>query len=787
MKIKNILLLCILILIVGCAAYKELEPVPEIKFFENDYIELKDDDEFFELDKDNKYFIKFPPAFSNNIYLVLDIQPKSMINFYLTDRFDDGEGIINKMPDLNADSEKYSVYALDKSALNYYWVIEKVKSDIILECKYRYVAAWRYKFENSYSELLNKFKENQVQKDIYNTLGVEIHSDQIAIDQELINLKSKNNNLNTIKNSLQEIENILPANIKNSTDQAFLDYTDLKNKLRDEIYFQNNYQRSLNILKTEKIIRNDPAKFSAAIPELLSFYDSENPKNIQQEIDGLLSPQLNGIVAYYNTQLLKKNDKKRITLDAKGLEKLFSNTGKKTPDDLSAISKYIQNYNSRIDQLNDASKPFSELKSDVKSAKSWPSNSFYLTVRSRLGKIKAGVPEPGSKKSFGKYSNSKSAQLLNSAITSLKNEVNNLERNYDKASDVVQQINQLKERSNYRAIIKLLKNNSRLDFLRIQYGDVDQLSLKQQKNSILAALQKNDFASVESGLQSLYNDNYFLNIKAANKFKAGLIKSTEDTVINRIERQSKQRALAFVEENYLKTNNVDQLYANPAFVPVHNLNFTSGDPERLNQRKAQLNNTLEKIKTVNFPAQSIESLYKEFTRDISANGIQRARAVVTHGKYYKGNNTQIKNLVGECDPTASKWITKAKSYRKVYALPTTSNPTGANEYLFKFNIKIESNAQFPVFDINIKLPKEVARSAAEKQWYKKITMNGKILKNEGRFRIIAPTADNNYECQITPVQMDKGKDNILEVQFKHSSFKVFEVSAMAQKPIIKKN
>ena len=66
-------------------------------------------------------------------------------------------------------------------------------------------------------------------------------------------------------------------------------------------------------------------------------------------------------------------------------------------------------------------------------------------------------------------------------------------------------------------------------------------------------------------------------------------------------------------------------------------------------------------------------------------------------------------------------------------------------------------------------------------------MNGKVLKNEGRFSIVAPTADNNYECQITPVQMDKGKDNVLEVRFNHSSMKVFEVSAMAQKPIIKKN
>ena len=45
---------------------------------------------------------------------------------------------------------------------------------------------------------------------------------------------------------------------------------------------------------------------------------------------------------------------------------------------------------------------------------------------------------------------------------------------------------------------------------------------------------------------------------------------------------------------------------------------------------------------------------------------------------------------------------------------------------------------------------------------------------------------NNYEAQISPVQMDKEGRNVLEVRFKYSAFKVFKVSVMAQKPIIKK-
>jgi hypothetical protein len=102
-------------------------------------------------------------------------------------------------------------------------------------------------------------------------------------------------------------------------------------------------------------------------------------------------------------------------------------------------------------------------------------------------------------------------------------------------------------------------------------------------------------------------------------------------------------------------------------------------------------------------------------------------------------------------------------------------------------IDIETEANFPVYDINIKLPKELAENAAAEQWYDKISLNKKELKNEGRFSITAPSASNDYECQISPVQMNKGKGNILEISFSHASFKVHSLSVMVQKPIIKKN
>ena len=99
MNKTTFLLSIILFYLFGCAAYKELEPQPAIKFFENGYIELKEDDEYFELDKDDKYFIKFPAPLKSDIYLVLEIYPKTAISAYLTDKFDDGKGFIKKIPD----------------------------------------------------------------------------------------------------------------------------------------------------------------------------------------------------------------------------------------------------------------------------------------------------------------------------------------------------------------------------------------------------------------------------------------------------------------------------------------------------------------------------------------------------------------------------------------------------------------------------------------------------------------------------------------------------------------
>ncbi|HPN38131.1 MAG TPA: hypothetical protein PL041_06980, partial [Melioribacteraceae bacterium] len=177
----------------------------------------------------------------------------------------------------------------------------------------------------------------------------------------------------------------------------------------------------------------------------------------------------------------------------------------------------------------------------------------------------------------------------------------------------------------------------------------------------------------------------------------------------------------------------------------------------------------------------------DILKNINNRGVEKVRAIVEHGRYYKGNDRTVKSIVNECDINVPKLINKPMDYREVFVTPVTSISKGQNEYMFRILLNIPSDAQFPVFDINIKLPDEVAKNAAGSQWYDKITINNKIIKNEGRVKITAPMASNYYEAQISPVQMDKEGRNVLEVRFKYSAFKVFKVSVMAQKPIIKKN
>ena len=249
---------------------------------------------------------------------------------------------------------------------------------------------------------------------------------------------------------------------------------------------------------------------------------------------------------------------------------------------------------------------------------------------------------------------------------------------------------------------------------------------------------------------------------------------------------SRSSAELFIKNNETSLKNIPALYKDSAFLPVYKLTFSSIGPKELQQKKKQIEDYLNEMKTIRFPETAIKTLYKELTKNIREQGVEKARAIVDNGKFYKGKDKQVKSLVTECDYSVPKIITKPSEYRKFFVLPSTNNKKGSNDYLLRLDIQIPSEAEFPVFDVNIVIPPELAQNAEQNAWFDEITINNKQIKNEGRFHITAPTSANNYESQITPVQISKGSANIFEIKLKYNGFRAFEVSVMAQKPIIRK-
>jgi len=312
-------------------------------------------------------------------------------------------------------------------------------------------------------------------------------------------------------------------------------------------------------------------------------------------------------------------------------------------------------------------------------------------------------------------------------------------------------------------------------------------SLYQRGAGILGDITIKSWASAEDRLREVVATPEYNGVPAAITQRSDMATRLDAALFERILQATKDRLEAFVARNESTIDNVPLLYQDSAFTPVYALAYSTGGPEVLSQRKRQIDGYLNEARHVRFPGTAIKTLYAEFVRDPSNRGVDRARAIVEHGKEYTGGDKQLTSMVSECDVNAAKWIIRAKDYRKVYALPVTSNPRGENEYMFRVRLQIPTEAEFPVFDVNVKLPREVAEKAGTKQWYRSITIDGKPIKNEGRFRITAPTRENNYESLVSPVQMDKEGKHVLEVRFPYQGYRVFEVSTMAQVPIIRKN
>jgi hypothetical protein len=876
---RNIFFLCALFL-TGCAAYKELEPNPEIVPKEGQYKFLKNGDENFVLKNDKKYVVKFPRPEKNNFYLVLVGKNKPLLtshlqNYFnaevettLTRSFGVKEGAVQKIFDENPASDSITVYPIDSMSTSYFWLIEEVKQETELALRYRYVHQWRYTFENEYNKYRQILADNTVDRTVYNAIDEQYNTDMIDFDRSIAAATPKNKKLKSMNEDIGKLELIVPPDVKKGSDTVYSTYTAFRADVNEEILFQNNYLALLTNLQKEKETRGDIVSFLKAAPGFIDLLSDTKrfPMHLTEKIKKIVSPRMSEILPFYDGLVKNSTDDIGTHHELESVPGLTKACGENLPGDLKNLITFFHQYNAERDALLAAEKNIADLNAMADGVTGRPGKSFYTSALAVLEKTKktllasdAGrVPKYGSypcavmldrkntsaalfvesltgqmktlqmldgkmeeidamfKQSSvwpadnfytaaGKvieqiasslpvsqpeqivpYSSSKIAVWAMNRLTTETMRVKKLQPQYQVAEEIVPQINTLRTQENYRGIIKLLNESRSLGFLIAQYPDIDTLSLGRQTRMISNSLNNKDWSATEKSIDELFRDRDYLNPDAIAEKRNQNVKHYESELFQKVNLASRLSAESFVNTNVTTVKNVPALYKDSAFVPVYTLTFSSSGSNELQQKKKQIDDYLTEMKTVKFPETAIKALYKELTKNIRDQGVEKARAIVDHGTFYKGPDRQVKNLIAECDYTVPKVITKASEYRKVFVLPTTSNKKGENDYLVRLDIQIPSQAEFPVFDINITLPPELAKNTEQKAWFDEITINGKQIKNEGRFHITAPTSANNYESQITPVQLSKGSANILQIKLQANAFMAFEVSVMAQRPIIRK-
>ncbi len=730
-------------LLAGCATFKELQPKPELSPVERGYIELKNDKEDFQLDQGKQYFIRFPRPLKDNFDLVLRTNAKWYISSYLTRTFDDGKGPIVRIPDEAAAADSSSVYGVDLSSGTYFWVIDTVRQDIDLHLHYRYVPRWRFTFENDYVGFKQTLAGNVVDRSTYLASPGAPPIDGVDFTKQLEYVGSRTAKLAAMNSELKKVADLFPPDIAAANDTAYQNYKALRASVEDELQFQQNYAAALAIFQREKNAGNNTGSFLADASVYADFLKQAGkyPAPVVEKAKKAIMLRLNDAVPYYEQQLRNKKDVKPIVLDPplEPVQNLYAASGRDVPPAFASLRAFVERFNVEAAALQNATVRLKELHGLIDKTVTPPPAAFYGNVEASARDIRAGIP-PAQAASNERYRGLEAASLL---------------------------------------ALELGKAGEQADDFQSLFAAGAQIS---------ASVGARQWWAAEAKTRDMYTGKDGRTYASVERHRDKLVRWFESDIFNGVRSATRERLDAFVRLNESTFTDVPRLYADSAFQPAYTLTFSAAGQAALAEKKTQIDDYINRVRHFQFPESAIKAIYADFTRDMNVpEGVDRARAIVEHGKEYRGADKQIASIVTECDPTAAKWIVRPKEYRRLLALPVTSNRKGANDYMFRIRLQIPSDAQFPVFDVNIKLPKELAEGAGREQWYDLITINNTPIKNEGRFRITSPTADNGYESQITPVQMDKEGRNILEVRFKKAAYRVFEISAMAQVPIMKKN
>jgi len=780
----------ILLLLSGCAAFKELVPVPPLQPQERGFIELRNDEENFLLKQGNKYFIKFPGPLDPNLYLVLQTSAKRTVHNYFTATFNDGQEPISMMTDQAADQDSLSVFIIDTSVPYYYWIIDNVPLDMPLNVRYRYVAKWRFDVENKYDLYRRILADNSIDRQEYNAMGPQYNFASFDTEAERQKLQAKNKSLLEMQSELSKLEKYFPANIASSPDTMYRRYVELGDDTRSELQFQADYNNLLSVIQKERETKYNFAGFMSHSEEYEKFLNQKKRYRapIVEHFKSVFLSRLEEAFPLYDNRLRKKDDISIIELDPpiEDVERLYIACDKQMPANLKEVRNYVNEFNIPAKWINNAETTYESTAPAVHKKSPWPDNSYYPELISKLEKARSGSLVYNIAK-FPRYGNPSINSLLSDGIQNIKQKISQRQAQFQRAADIVRQVNELKPNSDYKGIIRILRANWDLGFLIDQYPDIDALLLKTLAERIREKLDMQDWKGTEEGLYVLIDDQNYVSPSKISTKKLQTVRSLESDLYERVKKLSFERVDSFTKMNEATIDGVAELYADSSFLPVYTLTFSSESPERVAQKRRKIEAYINEVKTIRFPEKAIRIIYGELTKAPRDRGVEKAHAILIHAKFYNGKDKSIRNIIDECDPRIAKPLVKAKEYRRILVVPVNETAKSSNEYMFRINVKIPSEAKFPVYDINIKVPSAVAEKAGNRQWFTQMFLNKKVIKTEGHMRITAPSADNNYEAQITPVDIPKDGEKIIEVQFNYPTFQLFEVSVMAQVPIIRKN
>ena len=725
------------ILLEGCSTYVALEPRPSIEPVENGFVWLRNGGEFFIAFQNEGYVVDFPAPPSDNFCLVLRTPPKSVLPSALKRN----EGFARsgeRIPDQLPGNDTISVYNVDRASSSFAWYIEERTSDVPLLVRYRYVARWRLTFEDLRPGYEEAFVASTASRSIYDAINPAFNLEAVDLARSRDDLHRVHQLALDLNRELTDLARIFPDSIRSSRDTAYLQYVDLTRALKEELDFHDTYDAVLAVFQLERETRSDPKRFIAAAPELTAFLRQEQrfPGRIRQKGQRMFVRPLEDAVKYVDTIILRKTDLDPID-SVKPLSDLAAACETPSVGGLGPMVQFIEGFNREAGAV----KRF---------------NGDILRINAKFN-VQGNALSAKELAALG-WEARDAAERLPAATSAL----------IDRYSDAVC----------VRMLIAELKKS--------RGWAVATESLCERGSRILDDVERHQWSAAESGLIDLDRRGDWAAYSFLAEEKSRLLRRADMEIFSEVRDAATKRAAAYINKHEHAYENVSSLYTDSAFIPLYLFRFSAAGPDEVVRKRSQLRQELARMRDVQFPEEAIKAIYRDFQGDIRNKGVERARAIVEHGKHYQGADKQVRGLVTECDANAAKLIVKAKSYRKVYALPIATRQ-GKSEYLVRLLLKIPSNAQFPVFDINMKLPEEIAARASREQWYKSITVNKRPMKNEGRYRITAPTAANNFESLISPVQMDKNGNNIVEVRFTHPGSKVFEISAMAQVPIIRKN